>query len=72
MWFVSCLLKFLFNGEIINIDQAGSKIDKKSPVFAKRLLIDGTERLVEVFCYAILVVKIKIHIDGEFYSGDEF
>ncbi|WP_275100498.1 hypothetical protein [Sedimenticola hydrogenitrophicus] len=65
-------IKLFLNGEIVGRDTTIFRLDKVSPAIAKRLLIDGSEKLVEVFCYAIWNVNLKLHIDGEFYTGDKF
>jgi len=65
-------IKLFLNGEIVGRDRTIFRIDKNSPAIAKRLPIDGSNRLVEVFCYAMWNVNLKLHIDGEFYTGDQF
>jgi hypothetical protein len=65
-------LKLFLNGEIIDTHSSFFSVDKHSPVIAKRLTVDGKVRLIEVFCHAVMSVNIKIVVDGEFLSGDQF
>jgi len=65
-------IKLFLNDEIIGRNTSLFALDKGSPLIAKRVLIDGADRLVEVFSYAMINVKLKIHIDGEYFAGDMF
>jgi len=47
-------------------------LDKKRPLMSVRVEVAGRERLVEVFCYAIFFVKLKICVDGVQVAGDQF
>ena len=47
-------------------------INKNTPLITTRAVIDGVERLVEIYVYAIFRVKIKICVDGTRVAGDRF
>jgi hypothetical protein len=47
-------------------------IKKNKALMSAKVMINGVERLVEVFPYAILTVKLQIRIDGKKIAGDEF
>lgn len=47
-------------------------LNRHKAVMTAKLMLDNTVRTVEVFAYAILVVKIKITVDGEQIAGDSF
>lgn len=47
-------------------------LSKADPIMSAKVVIEGVEKLVEVFCFAIFTVKIKICVDGVQLAGDRF
>lgn len=65
-------LKLFHNGDLIEHNQDKISISKSKPIISKTITIDNTDRIVEVFVYAVFRVKIQIRIDGEKIAGDKF
>ena len=68
-----------FHGYMLNID--GEEKAKKKDLFAVKkdipfmsasLEINGQEKIIEVYIKAIVFVRIKICVDGQFIGGDNF
>ncbi len=64
--------KLLHNDEVIATNNSLFSISKKKPLMSARVSVDGTERLVEAFGFAMLTVKLQIRVDGNKIAGDEF
>jgi len=65
-------LKFFHNDKLIEHNKNVLAIDKDTPLISKFIAIENTDRLVEIYVYAILRVKIQIKVDGIKIAGDDF
>lgn len=64
--------KLLINGQVVAENKQIFSTSKTNPLMSVRTQIDGSERLIDVFAYAIVTVKIKICVDGKLVGGDSF
>lgn len=64
--------KLFVNGQEVAVNNKYFALSKSHPVMSVRTLVDGTERLIEVFAFAVLTVKLKICLDGKQIAGDKF
>ncbi len=64
--------KLFVNGQEVATNNKYFALSKSHPVISVRTLIDGTEKLIEVFAFAIFTVKLKICLDGKQIAGDQF
>jgi len=64
--------RLFVNQEIVSSNNDSFALSRSKPFMTARALINGTEKLIEVFIYAIFTVKIKICVDGNQVAGDDF
>jgi hypothetical protein len=69
-WFSGA--KLLVNQEVVAENNDYFALSKSKPVMTAKVLIDGSEKFVEVFAFAIFTVKIKICVDGIQVAGNSF
>ena len=63
----------LFHGsELIATNNDVFAIKKDKALMSAKVIINEVERVVEVFAFAILTVKLHIKVDGEIIAGEEF
>lgn len=63
----------LFHGnELVATNNGLFALNKNRALMSAKIMIGDVERLVEVFAYAILTVKLQIRVDGEKIAGDVF
>jgi hypothetical protein len=69
-WFQGA--KLFINGEVRDEVKNLFSLDSKRPLLSAR--IEGnqpTSPLVEVYMKAIFTVRVKIHVNGRFFSGEK-
>ena len=59
------------NGALIAASNDTFALKKSEPMMTAKVVIEGSERIVEVFAFALLTVKPQIRIDGKKIAGDE-
>ena len=64
--------RLFVNGDVVARTDDYFALNKSKPMMTARVVIDGAEKLVEVFCFAIFTVKIKICVEGIQLAGDRF
>jgi hypothetical protein len=69
-WFSGA--KLFVNQKLVVENKDSFALKKTIPIMTARVVIDGTEKLVEVFAFAIFTVKIKICVDGIQVAGNRF
>ena len=47
-------------------------LNKHKPILSTRVTLDGVERRIEVFAYALWTAKLKICVDGTQIGGEFF
>ena len=63
----------LFHGEqLLAASNNMFAVNKSEPIMSATVVINEVERLVEVFAYALLTVKLQIKVDGTRIAGDQF
>jgi len=63
----------LFHGsELIATNNDTFAVKKDKAMIRAKVIVNEVERVVEVFAFAILTVKLQIKVDGEKIAGDEF
>jgi hypothetical protein len=65
-------MKIYQNNNLIAHNKRVFAFYKNEPVFSRIITIDETEKLVEIYAYAIFRVKIQIKIDGVKIAGAAF
>jgi hypothetical protein len=69
-WFSGA--KLFVNQKLVAENNDYLALNKSEPLMTAKVLIDGSEKLVEVFAFAIFTVKIKICVDGIQIAGNNF
>ena len=69
-WFSGA--KLFHNGDLVASNNDIFAIRKDKPLMTTKVVIDGEERRVEVFAFAIFTVKLKITVDGIKIAGNDF
>lgn len=64
--------RLFVNGSAVARTDDYFALNKSKPMMTAKVVIDGAEKLVEVFCFALFTVKIKICVDGIQLAGDRF
>lgn len=69
-WFSGA--KLLVNQEVVAENNDYLALSKSKPLMTAKVLIEGSEKFVEVFAFAVFTVKIKICVDGIQVAGNSF
>ena len=69
-WFSGIAL--YINGEQKDKNDGMFAVKGTEPLLKASMVVNGKEKLIEVFVRAILFVRVKICVDGEFVGGNNF
>jgi len=62
----------LFHGsELVATNNDFFALKKNKAIMSAKVMVAGIERLVEVFSYALVTVKLQIKVDGKKIVGDD-
>lgn len=64
--------KLFVNQQVVATNKNLFALSKSKPLMTAKVLIDGSEKLVEIFAFALFTVKIKICVDGIQVAGSKF
>lgn len=69
-WFSGA--KLYIDGDCRDTTQQLFSANGNKPILSTSIEAENEKEIIEVFITAILTVKIKIHVNGEFLAGEHF